>query len=108
MPIAQVKPLFILIPYSQNPHGANHQINWILQSCIQWIRFVKNQKAKDELLEDLLTRKHIEKIFIVTWTDIRHDYDLLADYVDRTVIYDAEEEDAAYHQRVIEIATRRY
>lgn len=67
----------------------------------------KNQKTKVELLDDILNRKHIKKIFIVTWTDIRHDYDWLVEHVDRTIIYDAEEENPAYHQRVLENA-RRY
>jgi hypothetical protein len=63
----------------------------------------KNQQVKDELLDNLLRWKNIKKVFIVTWTDLRHDYDWLSEYVDRTVIYDAEEEDPAYHQRVLDL-----
>jgi hypothetical protein len=95
--------LFTRSTWSKSPNQLDFAVVYPMDSFCE-----KSQKAKGELLEDLLTRKHIEKIFIVTWTDIRHDYDWLAEYVDRTVIYDAEEEDAAYHQRVIENATRRY
>jgi hypothetical protein len=59
------------------------------------------QDVKDELMDNLLKWKDIKKIFIVTWTDIRHDYSWLNDYVDRTIVFDAEEENLAYHQRVL-------
>ena len=45
--------------------------------------------------------KHIEKIFLVSWTDKSDDYSLFDKYVDRQSIYDAEEEDAEYHKRVL-------
>lgn len=63
----------------------------------------KSQNVKEELLDNLLRWKNINKIFIVTWTDLRHDYNWLSDFVDRIVIFDAEEEDLAYHQRVLNL-----
>lgn len=64
--------------------------------------------VKKEFLNDILNGKRIKKVFIVTWTDLRHDYTWLTPYVDRCVRYDAEEEDSAYHYRVIENSQRRY
>ncbi|MED4226991.1 hypothetical protein [Neobacillus cucumis] len=48
------------------------------------------QALKDEFLKDILWWKNIRKIFMVTFTDVSDDYSWLKDYVDRTVIYDAE------------------
>ncbi|ARD47549.1 hypothetical protein [Sporosarcina sp. P33] len=63
---------------------------------------------KEDFLNDILVMKNIKKKFIVTWTDIRHDYTWLAPYVDRTVVFDAEEEDPEYHNRVIRNSQRNY
>jgi hypothetical protein len=71
--------------------------------------FCESKKdLKDELLDDILRWKNIKKIFIVTWTDLRHDYQWLNEYVDRTVIFDAEDEDPEYHQRVLDLKNNRF
>mgnify|MGYP005828836913 CR=1 FL=1 len=95
--------LFTKSTWSKSPTQMDFALVYPMDSFCE-----QNQKTKDEFLYDILTRKSIKKIFIVTWTDIRHGYDWLTEYVDRTIIYDAEEEDPAYHQRVLENATRRY
>lgn len=53
---------------------------------------------------DNLFHKNIGKIFLISWTDSHeYDYSKLAQYVSRHVIYDAAEEDPAYHKRVLDI-----
>lgn len=61
----------------------------------------KDSKAKDRLIKDILEERNIRKVFIVSWTDTRHEYDWLNGVVDRKVIYDAEEDDIDYHNRVL-------
>lgn len=56
---------------------------------------------KEEFLDDLFRFKNIKKIFLVTFTDVQDDYSWLNEYVDRTIIFDAEDEDPDYHQRVL-------
>jgi hypothetical protein len=54
-------------------------------------------------IEDLFKQKDIEKIILCSWTDgSEYDYPFISNYYDRHVIYDAEEEDPAYHKRVLE------
>lgn len=66
-------------------------------NCLVWRKQAEN--AANYLKK--VNHKCIGKIFIVTWTDIRHDYDWLKPYVDRAIIFDAEEENPEYHQRVL-------
>lgn len=57
-----------------------------------------------DILEDLTKYKDIGKLFLVSWTDNKsNDYSTISKYYDRHVIYDAEEEDLAYHKRVIDM-----
>ncbi len=61
----------------------------------------------DGILEDLIKYKDIGKLFIVSWTDNKsYDYATISKYYDRHVIYDAEEEEPAYHKRVIDIINK--
>lgn len=54
-------------------------------------------------IDNLFTGKEIKKVFLVSWTDRNYDYSIFDKYVDRKCVYDAEEEDAEYHKRVLEI-----
>ncbi|MEH7320920.1 hypothetical protein V7113_29020 [Priestia megaterium] len=56
---------------------------------------------KQALINDVLQRKDINKIFIITFTDVRYDYAWLEDTVDRVIVYDAKDEDPEYHNRVL-------
>lgn len=57
----------------------------------------------NEVLEDLTMIKDIGKLFLVSWTDNKsYNYETISKYYDRHVIYDAEEENPGYHQRVID------
>jgi len=56
---------------------------------------------KEEILNDLINRVS-RKIILVTWTD-NQDYSWVDNYVDQRVIYDVEEEDPEYHERMIKI-----
>jgi hypothetical protein len=63
--------------------------------------------VKLECIDDLFDFKRFDKIIFVSWTDNPiNDYSLFDKYVDRKCIYDAEEEDSAYHARVIESINR--
>ena len=58
-------------------------------------------------IDNLFSSKDVGKIFLVSWTDRNYDYSIFDKYVDRECVYDAEEEDAEYHKRVIEIINRQ-
>ena len=65
----------------------------------------KKDEQRKEVLNDLI-RNTVNKVFIVSWTD-SYDYSWLDEFgIDRTVVFDAEEEDPAYHGRVIENINR--
>lgn len=50
---------------------------------------------------DDLIRNTVHKVFIVSWTD-SYDYSWLDEFgINRTVVFDAEEEDLGYHGRVL-------
>lgn len=54
-------------------------------------------------IDNLFADKEIGKVFLVSWTDMNYDYSIFDKYVNRKCVYDAEEEDAEYHKRVLEI-----
>jgi len=61
-----------------------------------------------EPLVDLRNFKTIDKLFLSTWTDwSEHDYSRFTDYYTAHVIYDAEEDDPAYHKRVLDLPDMR-
>lgn len=52
----------------------------------------------DDILKDLYKHKNIKKIFLVSWTDdSKYNFSTLSDYFKSHVVYDAEEENLAYH-----------
>ena len=56
-----------------------------------------------EPVEDISCNKTIKKMLFCSWTDgDNHEYPFLSDYYNRHVIYDAEEDDPAYHKCVLE------
>ena len=60
------------------------------------------REKNTEPIEDICRHKKINKIFLCSWTDSdNYDYSFLSEYYDRHVIYDAEEDDPAYHKRVL-------
>lgn len=61
----------------------------------------------NEVIEDLMKYKDIGKIFLVSWTDDKkYDYSKISQYYNSHVIYDAEEENPAYHKRVLDILNK--
>lgn len=67
---------------------------------------VKEEK-RNEIINDLI-RRTVHKIFLISWTD-NNDYSWLDMFeIDRKVIFDAEEEDSAYHQRVIDAINNKF
>lgn len=57
-----------------------------------------------DILDDLTVHKKIGKVFLVSWTDKKdYNYSELSRYYDQHIIYDAEEEDIAYHKRVLNV-----
>lgn len=59
-----------------------------------------------DAIKDLFERKTIDKIFLVSWTDRSDDYTLYKDYIDRHIVFDAEEENLEYHHRVLALRTK--
>lgn len=60
------------------------------------------------VIEDLINNKVAGKLFLISWTDNKsYDYTTISKYFDRHVIYDAEEEEPAYHQRMLDIINRK-
>lgn len=58
-------------------------------------------------IEELFEYRNICKTFFCSWTDkAESDYSPLSEYINSHIIYDAEEEDLAYHNRVLEIIGR--
>lgn len=63
---------------------------------------IARKDVKLDCIDELFQDRNIKKIFLVSWTDAGKSYDLFNKYVNRSTIYDAEEEDPAYHKRVLE------
>lgn len=62
------------------------------------------RSGKTEPIEELFQFRNIGKTFFCSWTDSKeNDYSLLSDFYSRHVVYDAEEEDISYHNRVLKI-----
>lgn len=62
------------------------------------------EKQHEEIINNLL-RNTVNKLFMVSWTD-NFDYSWVDEFgIDRRVIFDAEEEeeDSAYHNRVLDL-----
>jgi len=67
------------------------------------------RSMKKEAIINLFQHKNIKKIFLCSWTDnLDYDYAKFSEFFSRQVIYDAEEEDPAYHQRVLENINHKY
>jgi hypothetical protein len=62
------------------------------------------RSMKKEAITNMLKYKNIEKIFLCSWTDrLEYDYSKFSEFYSRHVIYDAQEDDPDYHQRVLEV-----
>ena len=53
-------------------------------------------------IDNLFSNKNIGKIFLISWTDMNYDYSIFDKYVNKKCVYDAEEENMEYHNRVVE------
>ncbi|WP_059043969.1 hypothetical protein [Paenibacillus rubinfantis] len=73
-------------------------------SVIYPIDSICRSNSKERIMDDL-KRRTTKKMFLASWTD-NYDYDWLAPYIDRTVIYDVEEEDPEYHKRMIDSTSK--
>lgn len=60
-----------------------------------------------DVIEDFMEFKNIEKTFLISWTDNNYDYSTLSKYYSRHIVYDALEEDEAYHKRVLDLINNR-
>lgn len=62
-----------------------------------------------EPISNLFRNKDINKIFLCSWTDnLEYDYSRFSDFYSQHIVYDAEEENLAYHQRVLENINKKY
>lgn len=67
------------------------------------------RSTKKEAISNLFEYKNISKIFLCSWTDnLEYDYSKFEDFFSRHIIYDAEEENPEYHQRVLDILRGKY
>jgi hypothetical protein len=95
--------LFTRSIWGKSPNELDFALVYPLDSLCE-----SKKELRNELLKDILNWKNIKKVFLVTCTDVRHDYTWLNDFVDRTVIYDADEEDPEYHQRVLDLKNNKF
>lgn len=81
-------------------HKTNH--NFSCAICYPIDSLCRNYNF--ETLDNLFREKNVQKIFLVSWTDQNeYDYSKFSQYFSRHAVYDAEEEEPAYHKRVINI-----
>jgi len=67
------------------------------------------REHKMESIQELHQFRTIGKTFLCSWTDRpEYDYSILSGFYSSHVIFDAEEEDSAYHNRVLEIVKERH
>lgn len=67
------------------------------------------REHKLESLDELHQFRTIGKTFLCSWTDRpEYDYSILSNYYSSHVIFDVEEEDPAYHKRVLEIVKEKH
>jgi hypothetical protein len=61
---------------------------------------VTKDSGRENIVRDLMINKSIGKLFFVSWTD-NVDFSWTVKFIDCEVIFDAEEEDPDYHQRML-------
>ncbi|WP_317854482.1 hypothetical protein [Chakrabartyella piscis] len=67
------------------------------------------RENKMKAIEELFNFRAIGKTFFCSWTDVKdNDYTIISEYYNRHIIYDAADEDLAYHNRVLEIIGGQY
>ena len=60
------------------------------------------RKGNIEPIQELLQYRKVGKLFLCSWTDHDvYDYTMFSSFFTDHVIYDAEEEDVHYHNRVL-------
>jgi len=89
---------------SSNTSSTWHKTNHNFSCAILYPLDSLCRSEKLNAIDDLFRDKEISKIFLVSWTDQKnYDYSIFTRYISRHVVYDAEEEDPAYHKRVLDI-----
>lgn len=68
---------------------------------------IARRNVNIKCIDNLFFEKKIDKVFLISWTDLNYDYSIFDKYVDRRCTYDAEEEDIEYHKRVLELIEDR-
>ena len=87
------------ITYSRTWRRINNQ----LACAIVYLVDALYRKQDISPIEDLLDYKQIGKVFLVSWTDGgRHDQRYFEQIAEQHLIYDAEEEDPLYLQRMLD------
>ena len=55
----------------------------------------------NDRVEELFEEYNIRKIFLITWTDtLPHELSTIHNNVDRVIVYDAQEDNPEYHERM--------
>ena len=80
----------------------NHTKNYYDIAIIYPIdALIREANLRERVLTDIYERD-INKIFLVSWTDRpEYDYSIINNYYSQHIIFDAFEEDNAYHNRVL-------
>lgn len=92
---------------SVNPRSWGKTPSVIDAAVLYPLDSVNRDKNKQEIIRDLLHLRKVKKLFLASWTDT-HDFSWVNEYIDRHVIYDAEEEDPEYHQRVLNLIQGKF
>ncbi|WP_062353383.1 hypothetical protein [Bacillus kwashiorkori] len=84
--------------WKKSPHNLDIAVVYPFDS-------VTKNNSKKRIMDDLFTYRDIQKIFLVSWTDT-HDFSWAEEYIDRKIVFDAEEEDPEYHERMIDYLSK--
>lgn len=79
-------------------HKTSHEFNFGIVYPID----AMCRDNKIEPVKDMIDFKKIDKLFLCSWTDCpEYDYSIFSKYYTPHVVYDVEEEDPAYHNRML-------
>lgn len=80
--------------WGNTPHTLDYAVIYPFDS-------VTKDSGRDEIIRDLMDYKSIGKLFFVSWTD-NVDFSWSDKFINREVVFDVEEEDPEYHQRMLD------
>lgn len=82
------------ITWKKSPYNSDLAVLYPLDS-------VAKGNNKNSIMDDLFNMRDIKKVFLVSWTDNR-DFTWADSFIGRKIVFDAEEENPEYHQRMMD------